>query len=130
MTESSIQLKTLYYALTTHISSTLSDAAGPYLSSDHEARISVHCSIIICLTAKAELCLFLAKNSACWTFPPIDWDTACELALGAIVNMTSQMADADVNLADPFLSVSPGQSLDSNHADLNIRHLGLLLSKS
>lgn len=103
-----LQSEILYHTLTMHISETLSEAAGPLLALDHVGRISIHSSVIICLTAKVELCRLLAQHSISSEVPEMDWELECELTLGAVVNMTSQLTDADLCMADPFLIVRPG----------------------
>lgn len=95
----------LVHALNDHISSMAPGTSDPFLTSDHESRISVHCSMIICIAAKADLCHTLAKvfgSSPSKT----DWRKECELALRNIVSMTSQLTDDDMHLVDPFVSVS------------------------
>lgn len=62
--------------------------------------------MIICLAAKADLCHMLAKAFGSLPFKLTDWRKECELALRGIIAVTSQLADDDLQLLDPFISVS------------------------
>lgn len=84
----------------------VSSSSEPLLKSDPEGLVSMHSSIIICLATKAKLCHLLTKNSESYSYSPINWANECERSLGDVVNMTSQLTGEDLNLVDPFLSVS------------------------
>jgi len=98
----------LLHSLTSHIANLCSIMSRFAEMGDHDCCLSVRYSIIICFTAKAELCRFLARIQSS---TPTDYDQQCEDSLRCIVEMTQGLKSSDFHFLDHFLGLCWSRAL-------------------
>lgn len=77
-------------------------------SEDHNSSLSIRYSMIICFTAKADLCRTITGIRLLSSVDRQHHNSQCEDSLRCVVQLTEGLDPDDFNFLDPFLGVRDG----------------------